>query len=245
MKKKKTKCLNCGTLCNDKFCPHCGQATNVGRIDATIFFKTAAANFSRISESYFVTAYELVIHPWTVVKEYVYGKRVKYVAPVAMLLLTALYTSIIFSFMDYDDPQLHTDSQNLFVRIVTETIDSSVALQFILFAPIVAGTTYVAYFRSVKPRFNYFEICIATFFYLSTLLLYNLLFIPLTFIDSDLCDSLTIIAVIILGMAGLTKAFPQPTVFKTIRKLASWALLNLICLTAYWACIDNLLSLKM
>ena len=185
-----------------------------------------------MSATYFTTAYGLLIHPWTVIRDYVHGRRVRYVAPLSMVLLTALYLSIILPFINHGF-QLQTDSQNVWIQIILETANKSIALQFLLFSPVIAVTTYIAYYGKIRGRFNFFEICIAVFFYLSTFLLYNIVAIPLECISSNLCNVVVSVAVLVIGVTGLIKAFPQPSVGKTILRLIFWAVLNVVILAAY------------
>ncbi len=186
-----------------------------------------------MSTTYFSTAYGLMIHPWKIVNDYVRGKRVRYVAPLTMLLLTALYLSIILSLTDYNFKCVQTDSQNLFVQIITETINNSIALQFLMFSPVIAVTTYIVYYGNIRGRFNFFEVCIAVFFYLSTFLLYNVVAVPLEYISTDFCNLFILVSVTAVGVTGLIKAFPQASVGKTILKLTCWAVLNVALLTVY------------
>ncbi len=166
MEKNQYKCLNCGTLCSDNFCPHCGQSTKVGRFDGRLFFTTAISNVSRMSATYLTTAYGLLIHPWTVISDYVHGRRARYVAPLSMVLLTALYLSMILPFINYDFQFVQTDSQNVWIQIISETVNKSIALQFLLFSPVIAVTTYIVYYGKIRCRLNFLEIFIAVLFYL-------------------------------------------------------------------------------
>ncbi len=233
MKTKNVRCLNCGTLCSDNYCPHCGQSTRVGRFDGRMFFVTVFSSISRMSTTYFTTAYGLMIHPWKIISDYLRGKRVRYVAPLPMLLLTTLYVSIILSFSNNSFKFVQTDSQNLVVQIITETVNSSLALQFLMYSPVIAVTTYIVYYGSLCGRFNFFEVCIAVFFYLSTFMLYNVVAFPLEYINIDLCNIFILMSVAIVGITGLIKAFPQISLGKTILKLTSWIVLNIILLAAY------------
>lgn len=242
MTNKQYRCLNCGTLCSDNFCPHCGQSTKVGRFDGRLFLTTAISNVSRMSATYFTTAYGLLIHPWAVIRGYVYGRRVRYVAPLSMMLLTALYLSMILPFINYDFQFVQTDSQNVWIQIISETVNKSIALQFLLFSPVIAVTTYIAYYGKIRGRFNFFEICIAVLFYLSIFLLYNIVAVPLECISTNLCNVVVLVAVLVVGVTGLIKAFPQPSASKTILRLIFWAVLNVVILAAYILGMLKLLS---
>jgi len=186
-----------------------------------------------MSATYFTTAYGLLVHPWKIINHYVRGMRVRYVAPLTMVLLTALYLSIILSFTSYDFKCVQTDSQNLFIQIITETVNNSIALQFLLFSPVIAVTTYIVYYGRIRGRFNFFEICVAVFFYMSTFLLYNIVSVPLECISADFSKFFLLVSVLVLGVMGLIKAFPQSSVCKTVFRLMFWVLLNVALLVAY------------
>lgn len=241
MEKKMNRCLNCGTLCSDNYCPHCGQSTKVGRFDCRLFFINVISDISRVSATYFTTAYGLMTHPWKIINDYVRGKRVRYVAPLTMLLLTTLYLSIIISFSEYNFKYIQTDSQNPFIRIITDTLNNSLALQFLMYSPVIAATTYIVYYRNIRLRFNFFEICIAVFFYISTFMLYNIVAFPLELINIDLCNLFILISVAIVGVTGLLKAFPQTSIRKTILKLTIWTALNVALATTYTLCLIKLI----
>lgn len=88
------KCLNCGThlTTDDNFCSRCGQVNDTNRLSVKQYFSEYLSGFFDFDNRFLKTVIPLVFKPGFVTKEYVEGKRMKYVNPFQLYL----HISILF-----------------------------------------------------------------------------------------------------------------------------------------------------
>lgn len=100
---KSVTCLNCGEMCRGNYCSHCGQATSTSRLQTRSFMLDTLSGLLRVNRGFFFTAWNLLIHPWDVIRDYAAGRRVRYLAPVAMLLVLCLISVVADSLTPSSD----------------------------------------------------------------------------------------------------------------------------------------------
>ncbi len=89
--KKSENCLNCETPLNgENFCPNCGQKNDATKLTLKHFFTETISNLFAFDGRFFSTLKNLFMHPGKVPKEYVKGKRTKYMNPVRIYFLTSV-----------------------------------------------------------------------------------------------------------------------------------------------------------
>lgn len=90
-------CSNCGATIDGKYCAQCGQPAHIHRtlghmveefLHGIIHFDTRAWR----------TIPMLVFRPGTMTREYIHGKRAKYISPLAMFLLVIFTMFAVFAF---------------------------------------------------------------------------------------------------------------------------------------------------
>ena len=93
------ECLNCGTMLDGRFCPTCGQPRHVHRTLGHVFeeFLHGVLHFDTKA---WRTLPLLVFRPGKLTREYVHGKRARYIAPFAMFLFTVFLMFFVFGFME-------------------------------------------------------------------------------------------------------------------------------------------------
>lgn len=91
---KGLECLNCGMplLQNENFCSYCGQKNTTDRLSFNNFMNSLFSGFFAYDSRFWRTFIPLLIKPGKVAKEYISGKREKYVNPFQLYL----HVSIIF-----------------------------------------------------------------------------------------------------------------------------------------------------
>lgn len=93
------KCLNCGETFSGEFCPKCGQSSSTGRITLRSSYQSFLEALSSMDGAFFRTMGNLLWRPGHLVRDYICGKRVRYVHPVRLLSsLVAVYLFVIFIF---------------------------------------------------------------------------------------------------------------------------------------------------
>ena len=98
-------CKNCNQKLNGKFCSHCGQKRNTGRIVLTESLKGIWEQFFDINTPVFHTIYGLLVKPGKTIHEYINGKRTAIYHPFKLfLLIFAFYyfIKILFDFNPID-----------------------------------------------------------------------------------------------------------------------------------------------
>lgn len=92
-------CLNCGELVNGRYCHKCGQENIVWKQSFTSLLKHFIYDVFHFDGKFFDTLKNLFIRPGLVPKEYISGKRAKYLDPIRMYLFTSAVFFIIFFYI--------------------------------------------------------------------------------------------------------------------------------------------------
>lgn len=97
--RKEKDCLNCGTIVQGKYCHNCGQAN----VEPKESFGHMVFHFfndiTHFDGSFFTTAKDLLFKPGFLSKEYMAGRRVRYLHPIRMYVFTsAIFFLLFFSF---------------------------------------------------------------------------------------------------------------------------------------------------
>jgi hypothetical protein len=96
--RKEKNCLNCGTTVQGRFCQNCGQENVVTHQNFWSLSKHFIFDIFHFDGRFFDTLRFLLFKPGYVAKEYVSGKRSKYLDPIRMYLFTsALFFLVLFS----------------------------------------------------------------------------------------------------------------------------------------------------
>ncbi|MFZ3274830.1 MAG: DUF3667 domain-containing protein [Lutibacter sp.] len=99
---KQTKgfeCLNCvqPLLKEENFCSCCGQKNTTGRLSFNNFMNSLFSGFFSYDSRFWRTFIPLLIKPGKVAKEYILGKREKYVNPFQLYLQVSILFFLILS----------------------------------------------------------------------------------------------------------------------------------------------------
>lgn len=98
-------CLNCGTQISDdsNFCSKCGQVNDTNRLSLKQYFSEYLSGFFNFDNRFLKTVTPLLFKPGFVTKEYIKGKRIKYVNPFQLYLhITILFFLMIGIFSTID-----------------------------------------------------------------------------------------------------------------------------------------------
>jgi hypothetical protein len=91
-------CLNCGAPIIGRFCAQCGQATFAHRSLLHMAGEFLHGLFG-FDTKIWRTVPQLISRPGTLTRDYVYGKRARYISPLALFLLCIFLMFFVFSFM--------------------------------------------------------------------------------------------------------------------------------------------------
>ncbi|MGE0596093.1 MAG: DUF3667 domain-containing protein, partial [Hyphomonadaceae bacterium] len=91
-------CTNCGAALGGNYCANCGQASHPHRTMAHVFeeFLHGVLHFDTKA---WRTLPMVVFRPGTLTRNYVYGKRARYISPLALFLFTVFLMFFAFAFI--------------------------------------------------------------------------------------------------------------------------------------------------
>ena len=96
--KRITKCLNCDTEFEGKFCPECGQRADTGRFTVRFIFENLLKAILSNDGGVWITLKSLFTKPGQMMVDIINGKRKSYFSPFPMLFLTLSLYVVIFTF---------------------------------------------------------------------------------------------------------------------------------------------------
>ena len=93
-----TKCLNCGTEFEGKYCPECGQKAETGRFTMKFIFQNLLTAILSNDGGVWFTLKNLFTRPSAMVVEILNGTRKRYFSPFPMLFFALAVYILMFSF---------------------------------------------------------------------------------------------------------------------------------------------------
>lgn len=104
-------CLNCNHVVENKYCPNCGQENTETRQSFHYLFTHFIEDLTHYDGSFWKTIKALLFRPGRLTKEYLEGKRKKYVPPVKLYIFISFVAFLLpnllpeFSFVDKKDSE--------------------------------------------------------------------------------------------------------------------------------------------
>lgn len=80
------QCLNCDTPVNDAYCPHCGQSTHAHVPSLLEYLHEFIGHYIAFEGKLASSLWRLFLLPGALTAHYLYGKRVRYIAPLRLYL---------------------------------------------------------------------------------------------------------------------------------------------------------------
>ena len=90
------RCRNCGAPAPGAFCPQCGQETWIALPTARQFLKDAAGRYVALDGRLWRTLSALLLHPGFLTREYLAGRRRRYVRPARLFLVLSIAMFALF-----------------------------------------------------------------------------------------------------------------------------------------------------
>ncbi|WP_349318785.1 DUF3667 domain-containing protein [Chitinophaga sp. MM2321] len=102
-------CLNCGTEVPERFCTHCGQENTIQHETFGHLLKHFTADILHYDSQFLSTLKYLLFRPGFLTKEYLAGRRVKYVNPIKLyVFISFVFFLGFFAFYANDVVELNT-----------------------------------------------------------------------------------------------------------------------------------------
>ncbi|MFD1293238.1 DUF3667 domain-containing protein [Lutibacter holmesii] len=94
---KGLECLNCGKPLNssDNFCSYCGQKNTTKKLSLAVFINNLFIGFLSYDSRFWTTFIPLLTKPGKVSKEYIEGKRARFVNPFQLYLNVSIVFFLI------------------------------------------------------------------------------------------------------------------------------------------------------
>ncbi|HCD51966.1 MAG TPA: hypothetical protein DEQ34_05940 [Balneolaceae bacterium] len=110
MEEQTNTCLNCGSAEVQNYCPVCGQKAQPTRLPLKLFFHDAIESLFNIDNRWLKTLRDLFIKPGKVTREYIEGKRARYLPPLRIYISISIIYFLAVQF--YDSSQVFFISFN-------------------------------------------------------------------------------------------------------------------------------------
>jgi len=96
---KEGDCANCGAAVSGRYCANCGQATH-GNRSLIHMVADFGRNLFHLDTKLWRTAPMTLFRPGTLTRNYVFGRRARYISPLAMFLFSIFLMFFAFSYVD-------------------------------------------------------------------------------------------------------------------------------------------------
>lgn len=125
MENKKTYCKNCehSLEIDYKYCPECGQKAK-NELTLGVLFNNAVNNYFSVDARFFISFLPLMFRPGYLPREFVEGKRLKYLHPAQFYLFISVVFFFIFSFETRHQQEVFDETMKDGIFNVTQ-IDSA------------------------------------------------------------------------------------------------------------------------
>ena len=105
------RCRNCGADAPWNFCPNCGQETQVALPSAFTFLRDAAGRYVRFDGRMWRTLFALFFRPGFLTREYLAGRRRRYVRPAQLFVVLSILFFAVLRFSSPNFIVVHPDGE--------------------------------------------------------------------------------------------------------------------------------------
>ena len=102
----KRACLNCGTELQGQYCGHCGQRASSRLISLWELTRDAFGDLFELDSRLWRTLVPLLIRPGRLTRDYLEGRRARYMPPFRMYLVLSVVFFVVAFFDPRDDLSL-------------------------------------------------------------------------------------------------------------------------------------------
>lgn len=156
-----THCTTCQTPITEKFCPNCGQAATLKRIDGH-YILHEIIHVVHFEKGILYTIKELLIRPGDAVREFINKDRNRLVKPIIFIVITSLIYSVINTFFHIEEGYMKIDEATpSTIGKMMHWVQSNYGYGNILMGVFIAWWLKL-FFR--KHAYNFYEITITLCF---------------------------------------------------------------------------------
>ena len=117
-------CLNCGKIVTEKYCPNCGQENAESRKSFSYLFTHFVEDLTHYDNAFWKTIQYLLFRPSRLTREYLAGKRKKYVAPVKLYIFISFITFLLIAMFPTNVNEKIDKSEKALNKEISKTVDS-------------------------------------------------------------------------------------------------------------------------
>ena len=234
-KKTIIKCRNCGCSCTSNYCPDCGQSVKEKRLENKTFFIGLLSGLTRINQGFLYTAWQLLIHPWKVIRDYIQCRRVRYVTPISMLIVVCFISAFVSGLIPSEPDGVVEDTgtgqvgfiYKMILTIADFIMNNMVVRNLTIYIPAVLAIPIV-YWKVGARKYNIAEYFAAMIYMTSSILLFGILISPLALLSESWYSGLEIIYSILICSMSMYKAFPVGSMKKRTGFFISYLIISLL-----------------
>lgn len=93
-------CLNCGRLVNGRYCSHCGQKFQPTKVPLRVYLEDTVESLFQIDNRVFRTLRDIFLYPGKVTRDYIAGKRARYLPPLRIYLSMSLLYFLVIALVE-------------------------------------------------------------------------------------------------------------------------------------------------
>ena len=247
-----TKCLNCNTEFQGKFCPECGQRADTKRFTIRFIFTNLLQAILSNDGGVWTTLKSLFTRPGAMVVDILNGKRKSYFSPFPMLFLTLSLYVVIFTFtgskdIDYDNllnddntevvvndgeqtnEQVIVDKAKNFIINALKFYSNHYTAAFILTIPVYILAARLSYGKKNRKKYNWGEYCIPIVYSLILLVLYRCVMSIVYYFSPEIADKMED-WIILLNIVVFTACFTNMFEFRIVKMV--WR--SFLTIVLYW-----------
>jgi hypothetical protein len=92
-------CRNCGAVVTEAYCPRCGQETNLALPTVRTMLRDAAGRYVALDGRMWRTLFPLLVRPGFLTREYLSGRRRRYIRPARLFLVLSIALFALLRFV--------------------------------------------------------------------------------------------------------------------------------------------------
>ena len=101
-------CINCKHEHQEKFCPNCGEKSDVKKITFTSIVENAFSTITNMDKGFLFNIKALISNPRKITNDYILGKRKGILNPISFLIISISIYLIVESFFKIPNDQIET-----------------------------------------------------------------------------------------------------------------------------------------
>jgi len=191
-------CKNCKNPVSQNFCGHCGQKSNVKRINLPSFLEELSESILQVNKGFFYTVKMLFINPGDSIKAFLNGKRKPHFKPIVYTLTLSTVYYILSKLLD-GNTWMNSFIESFSNGVKSSGVDDKLLYLFTWLSGNFAYATLISipifslasYLLFIKYKYNYLEhIVINAYIIGQQAILYSLFLFITPFINNPFIESL-------------------------------------------------------